>query len=143
MAHTQGRIQKGKESTRDGVLGCIGNTPLVKLQSLSDATGCQIFAKVEMMNPGGSIKDRVALRIVEDALEAGLLAPGGLVTEGTAGSTGVALAMVCAAKGLKCDPALTLFQSRTRPRLRCGTYLAVQLITASHVSVHIQHSCWP
>ena len=82
-----------------GALGCIGDTKLVLIESLSKATGCRILGKAELLNPGGSIKDRIALQIVQDAEEAGALRPDGLVTEGTAGSTGVALAMVCAAKG--------------------------------------------
>lgn len=77
-----------------GVLGCIGGTPLVRIASLSDALGCDILAKAELLNPGGSVKDRVAKAIVTEALRAGSLRPGGLITEGTAGSTGVSLAMV-------------------------------------------------
>jgi hypothetical protein len=93
-----------KVKPASGVLGCIGETPLVDIASLSNATGCCILAKAEMLNPGGSIKDRVALQIVEDAEAAGTLLPCSLLTEGTAGSTGVALAMVCAAKGYRHVP---------------------------------------
>ena len=80
----------------DGVLGCIGDTPLVRIASLSEATGCVILGKAEFLSPGGSIKDRVALHIVTEALRDGRLRSGGLVTEGTAGSTGVSLALVSA-----------------------------------------------
>lgn len=80
--------------TVDGVAGLIGGTPLVRIRSLSELTGCEILGKAEFLNPGGSVKDRVALQIVEEAFEAGRLARGGLVTEGTAGSTGISLAMV-------------------------------------------------
>lgn len=85
-----------------GVVGAIGNTPLICIESLSKATGCKILGKAEFLNPGGSVKDRVALRIVQEALSSGALQPGGLITEGTAGSTGVSLAMVAAAYGCHC-----------------------------------------
>lgn len=87
---------------RKGVIEAIGNTPLIKLQSLSEATGCQILGKAEFLNPGGSVKDRVAVQIIEEGLQAGVLRIGGLVTEGSAGSTGVSLAMVASAYGCKC-----------------------------------------
>ncbi|KAK9450049.1 tryptophan synthase beta subunit-like PLP-dependent enzyme [Limtongia smithiae] len=86
---------------RVGVEGLIGNTPLMRIKSLSDATGCDILAKVEMLNPGGSAKDRIALAIVEEAEKQGLIHPnsGDVVYEGTSGSTGISLAMICRAKG--------------------------------------------
>lgn len=86
----------------NGVLGAIGNTPLIRIASLSEATGCEILGKAEFLNPGGSVKDRIALQIVQEALASGQLQPGGLITEGTAGSTGVSLAMVAAAVGCHC-----------------------------------------
>lgn len=73
---------------------CIGNTPLIRLNRLSDATGCEILGKAEFMNPGGSVKDRAALGIVRDAERRGLLKPGGTIVEGTAGNTGIGLAVV-------------------------------------------------
>ena len=82
-------------------LSLIGNTPLVRLSGPSDATGCEILAKCEFMNPGGSVKDRAALFIVQDAEERGLLKPGGTIVEGTAGNTGIGLALVANAKGYK------------------------------------------
>ncbi|KAK9468582.1 CS 2 [Lipomyces arxii] len=91
------------ESSRniiDGVEGLIGNTPLVRIKSLSDATGCDILAKAEMTNPGGSAKDRVALAIINAAEAQGLLTKkGDMVFEGTSGSTGISLAMICRLKG--------------------------------------------
>ncbi len=87
-------------SARD-VIGLIGNTPLVRLRRASEATGCDILAKCEFMNPGGSIKDRAAKFIVEDAEARGTLAPGGTIVEGTAGNTGIGLAVVGNAKGYK------------------------------------------
>ena len=75
-------------------IGCIGNTPLIRLNHVSDATGCEILGKAEFMNPGGSVKDRAALGIVRDAEAGGQLRPGGTIVEGTAGNTGIGLAVV-------------------------------------------------
>ncbi len=86
---------------RPGTLALIGNTPLVRLNHLSDETGCEILGKCEFMSPGGSIKDRAALAIVEDAEAKGLLQPGGVIVEGTAGNTGIGLALVGNAKGYR------------------------------------------
>ncbi|EOD35973.1 hypothetical protein EMIHUDRAFT_42684, partial [Emiliania huxleyi CCMP1516] len=83
-------------------LDLIGNTPLLELPSLSAATGCRVLAKAEFLNPGGSAKDRVAAAIVAEAEAAGTLREGGTVVEATAGSTGISLALVCAAKGYRC-----------------------------------------
>lgn len=85
-----------------GFVGAIGNTPLIRLNSVSDETGCEILGKAEFMNPGGSVKDRAALYIIKQAEEQGLLKPGGTVVEGTAGNTGIGLAHICNAKGYKC-----------------------------------------
>ncbi len=79
---------------RDGLLETIGNTPLIKLREVSEATGCEIYGKAEFMNPGGSVKDRAALYIVRDAEKKGRLKPGGIIVEGTAGNTGIGLALV-------------------------------------------------
>jgi cysteine synthase A len=85
----------------NNVLEAIGNTPLIRLNRASDATGCEILGKAEFMNPGGSIKDRAALGIILDAMATGRLKKGGTVVEGTAGNTGIGLAMVGNALGLK------------------------------------------
>lgn len=85
----------------DGVTEAIGNTPLIRLQAASDSTGCTILGKAEFLNPGQSIKDRAALRIVEDAEEKGLLRPGGTIVEGTAGNTGIGLTLVARARGYR------------------------------------------
>jgi cysteine synthase A len=85
-----------------GFVGTIGNTPLMRLNSFSEQTGCEILGKAEFLNPGGSVKDRAALYIIKDAEEKGLLKPGGTVVEGTAGNTGIGLAHICNAKGYKC-----------------------------------------
>ena len=83
------------------VLEAIGRTPLIRLTRASELTGCEILGKAEFMNPGGSVKDRAALAIVKDAVARGQLRPGGLIVEGTAGNTGIGLAMVCAVKGYR------------------------------------------
>src|SRR5512133_1182871 len=86
---------------KEDVLAAIGNTPLIKLRRASEATGCSILGKAEFMNPGQSVKDRAALFIVEDAVRKGTLRPGGTIVEGTAGNTGIGLAMVANAMGFK------------------------------------------
>jgi len=87
---------------RDGFIGAIGNTPLIRLASLSRETGCEILGKAEFLNPGGSVKDRAALWIIRAAEKSGALRAGGTVVEGTAGNTGIGLAHICAARGYKC-----------------------------------------
>jgi len=87
---------------KNGFVGTIGNTPLIRLNSFSEETGCEILAKAEFLNPGGSVKDRAALYIIQDAETKGLLKSGGTVVEGTAGNTGIGLAHICNAKGYKC-----------------------------------------
>src|ERR1700742_1078408 len=83
------------------VLAAIGNTPLIKLRKASELTGCTILAKAEYANPGGSIKDRTAKFIIEDAEAKGRLRPGGVIVEGTAGNTGIGLSVVGNAKGYR------------------------------------------
>jgi cysteine synthase A len=90
------------ESVRRGFADAIGNTPLIRLSRFSDETGCEIFGKAEFMNPGGSVKDRAARAIIDDAERSGRLKPGGTVVEGTAGNTGIGLAHVCNARGYRC-----------------------------------------
>ncbi|PQO23697.1 cysteine synthase A [Rhodobacteraceae bacterium WD3A24] len=79
----------------------VGNTPLIRLRAASEATGCEIYGKAEFLNPGLSVKDRAALYIIRDAVERGVLGPGGTIVEGTAGNTGIGLALVGAAMGFK------------------------------------------
>ena len=83
------------------MINAIGNTPLIKLQKASDETGCNILGKAEFMNPGQSVKDRAALFIIRDAEKKGLLKPGGTIVEGTAGNTGIGIALVANALGYK------------------------------------------
>ncbi len=87
---------------RNGFVETIGQTPLIRLNALSDETGCEILGKAEFLNPGGSVKDRAALSIIRDAEQRGLLRPGGTVVEGTAGNTGIGLAHICNARGYRC-----------------------------------------
>ena len=86
-------------NVRSGFIDSIGNTPLIKLRAASEATGCEIYGKAEFLNPGGSVKDRAALYIIKDAEERGALRPGGIIVEGTAGNTGIGLALVGNALG--------------------------------------------
>ncbi|CAF0927047.1 unnamed protein product [Rotaria sordida] len=86
----------------EGFRGSIGNTPLIRLPKLSQETGCNILVKAEYLNPGGSIKDRAALFLIKDALDKNLIKSGATIVEGTAGNTGIGLAHICNALGLKC-----------------------------------------
>jgi cysteine synthase A len=86
---------------RDGLVGAIGNTPLIRLRGPSEATGCEILGKAEFLNPGGSVKDRAGLYLILDAEKRGVLKPGGVIVEGTAGNTGIGLALVGNARGYR------------------------------------------
>ena len=86
---------------RKSFVDLVGNTPLLRLNRVSDATGCEILGKCEFLNPGGSVKDRAALAIITDAEEKGLLRPGGTIVEGTAGNTGIGLALVGNTRGYR------------------------------------------
>ena len=96
------RVNRSNGVVTTGALGLIGNTPLVRINSLSAQTGCEILAKCEFLNPGGSSKDRVALAIIREAEASGKLKPGGTIVEATAGSTGVSLALAAKACGYRC-----------------------------------------
>lgn len=87
---------------RQGFTAVVGNTPLIRLARLSNDTGCEILGKAEFMNPGGSVKDRAALFIIDEAERGGRLLPGGTVVEGTAGNTGIGIAHICNARGYSC-----------------------------------------
>ena len=88
-------------NVKDGFLATIGNTPLIRLRRASELTGCTILAKAEFLNPGGSVKDRAAAAIIQDAERRGALQPGGVIVEGTAGNTGIGLALVGNALGYR------------------------------------------
>ncbi|HVN45185.1 MAG TPA: cysteine synthase A [Steroidobacteraceae bacterium] len=100
-----------------GFIGAIGNTPLIRLNRLSEETGCDILGKAEFMNPGGSVKDRAAASIIAAAERRGELRPGGTVVEGTAGNTGIGLAHVCNARGYRCIIVMPDNQSPEKYRL--------------------------
>jgi cystathionine beta-synthase len=87
---------------RDSIVDCIGNTPIVKLSRLSEGLGCTLLAKLDHLNPGGSLKDRIGIAMIRDAEAKGLLKPGGTITEGTAGNTGLGLAIAANVLGYKC-----------------------------------------
>jgi cysteine synthase A len=99
---------------RDGFVGAIGETPLIRLRRASELTGCEILGKAEFLNPGGSVKDRAALAIIQDAEQRGLLRPGGVVIEGTAGNTGIGLALVGNARGYRTVIVIPETQSREK-----------------------------
>ncbi len=86
----------------ENILETIGNTPLVRLHRVTEGVPCPVYAKIESFNPGNSIKDRIALKIIDDAEKKGLLKPGGTIIEGTSGNTGMGLALVAIARGYKC-----------------------------------------
>lgn len=86
----------------ENVVDLIGNTPLVKLRNVTEGISATVLAKIEYLNPGGSVKDRIALRMVEAAEQEGLLKPGGTIVEPTSGNTGVGLALVAQLKGYRC-----------------------------------------
>ena len=88
-------------NVRSGFIDSIGNTPLIRLRAASEATGCEIYGKAEFLNPGGSVKDRAALAMIRDAEKRGSLRKGGVVVEGTAGNTGIGIALVANALGYR------------------------------------------
>jgi cysteine synthase A len=110
---------------RDGFSEAVGNTPLIKLRRASAETGCTILGKAEFLNPGGSVKDRAALYIVLDAEERGLLRPGGVIVEGTAGNTGIGLALVGNARGYRTVIVIPETQSQEKKDMLrlCGAEL--------------------
>jgi cysteine synthase A len=111
--------------TRDGIVGAIGHTPLIRLRRASEATGCTILGKAEFMNPGQSVKDRAALFIIEDAVRNGQLRPGGVIVEGTAGNTGIGLALVGNALGFRTVIVIPETQSQEKKDMLrlCGAEL--------------------
>ena len=107
---------------RDGLAGAIGGTPLIKLRAISEATGCTVLGKAEFLNPGGSVKDRAALFILLDAERRGVIEPGGTVVEGTAGNTGIGLALIGNARGYRTVIVMPQSQSQEKKDLLrvCG-----------------------
>ncbi|MDX3908686.1 MAG: cysteine synthase A [Sphingobium sp.] len=111
----------------ENTLALIGNTPLVRLTGPSEETGCDIYGKCEFANPGASVKDRAALFIVQDAEEKGLLEPGGTIVEGTAGNTGIGLALVANAKGYK--TIIVMPETQSREKMDTLRALGAELVT--------------
>ncbi len=125
------------------VLEAIGNTPLIRLNRASEATGCEILGKAEFMNPGQSVKDRAALSIIRDAEAKGLLRPGGRVVEGTAGNTGIGLAMVASALGYKTTIVIPRTQSQEKKdaiRLLGAELVEVDAVPYSNPDNYVRYS---
>jgi cysteine synthase len=120
-------MTQSKQNAKN-IIDLIGNTPLIRLNAASDATGCEIFGKCEFLNPGQSVKDRAALWIIRDAERRGLLKPGGTIVEGTAGNTGIGLAMVGNALGYKVKIVIPRTQSEEKKQ-------AIKLMGAQLIEV--------
>jgi len=116
---------------KDGFVSAIGRTPLIRLKSFSKETGCEILGKAEFLNPGGSVKDRAALYIIEDAERKGMLKPGGTVVEGTAGNTGIGLAHICNAKGYRC--LIVIPETQSQEKIDTLRILGAEVLTVPAV----------
>jgi len=128
---------------RASVLDAIGETPLIRLRLASEATGCEILGKAEFMNPGQSVKDRAALYIVRDAERRGLLRPGGRIVEGTAGNTGIGLAMVAKALGYRATIVIPRTQSQEKKdaiRLMGAELVEVDAVPYSDPNNYVRYS---
>lgn len=129
--------------TAQSVLDLIGNTPLIRLNEASKMTGCEIYGKAEFLNPGQSVKDRAALQIIRDAEKSGALKPGGFVVEGTAGNTGIGLAMVSAALGYRCKIVIPRTQSQEKKdaiRLLGAELVEVDAVPYSNPDNYVHYS---
>jgi cysteine synthase A len=127
----------------ESVVQAIGNTPLIRLRRASEATGCEIWGKAEFMNPGQSVKDRAALYIVRDAERRGVLKPGGLIVEGTAGNTGIGLAMVAASLGYRSCIVIPRTQSQEKKdaiRLLGAELVEVDAVPYSNPMNYVRYS---
>ncbi len=130
-------------SAAASVLDLIGNTPLLRLKAASEATACEILGKAEFLNPGQSIKDRAALGIIRDAEAKGLLRPGGRIVEGTAGNTGIGLAMVASALGYKTTIVIPRTQSQEKKdaiRLAGAELVEVDAVPYSNPDNYVRYS---
>ena len=125
------------------VLDTIGDTPLIRLRRASEATGCEILGKAEFLNPGQSVKDRAALYIIRDAERRGLLRPGGRIVEGTAGNTGIGLALVAQALGYRTTIVIPRTQSQEKKdaiRLAGATLVEVDAVPYSNPGNYVKYS---
>jgi cysteine synthase A len=130
-------------TVKASVLDAIGDTPLIRLRRASEATGCEILGKAEFMNPGQSVKDRAALRIIRDAEARGVLRPGGRIVEGTAGNTGIGLAMVASALGYKTTIVIPRTQSQEKKdaiRLLGAELVEVDAVPYSNPANYVRYS---
>lgn len=119
-------------NVHDNILSCIGDTPIVRLNKVTEGITSTVYAKLEMLNPGGSIKDRIAMQIIDDAERAGQLSPGASIVEGTSGNTGAGLAIVSAVRGYKCTFVMPDKQSEEK-RAALRAYGARVVITPTAV----------
>src|ERR1043165_9201286 len=125
------------------VLDTIGNTPLIRLNRASDATGCEILGKAEFLNPGQSVKDRAALWMVRDHEKHGRLRPGGRIVEGTAGNTGIGLALVAKALGYACTIVIPRSQSQEKKdaiRLAGAELVEVDAVPYANENNYVKYS---
>jgi cysteine synthase A len=128
---------------RASVVDAIGETPLIRLRAASEATGCEILGKAEFANPGQSVKDRAALYIVRDAERRGTLRPGGRIVEGTAGNTGIGLAMVAKALGYRATIVIPRTQSQEKKdaiRLMGGEVIEVDAVPYANPDNYVRYS---
>jgi len=126
-----------------GFVGAVGNTPLIRLNKVSDATGCEILGKAEFMNPGQSVKDRAALYIIRDAVARGALRPGGTIVEGTAGNTGIGLALIGSAMGFRTVIVIPETQSQEKKdmlRLAGAELVQVPAVPYSNPNNYVRYS---
>ena len=130
-------------TVRPSVIEAIGDTPLIRLNQASELTGCEIWGKAEFMNPGQSVKDRAALAIIRDAERKGLLKPGGLIVEGTAGNTGIGLTMVGKALGYRSAIVIPRTQSQEKKdalRLLGAELIEVDAVPYSNPGNYVRYS---
>jgi cysteine synthase len=125
------------------VVAAIGRTPLIKLRAASEATGCTILGKAEFMNPGGSVKDRAAMAIINDAVARGALRPGGVIVEGTAGNTGIGIALVASALGYRAVIVIPDTQAQEKKdmlRLAGAELIEVPAVPYSNPNNYVRYS---
>lgn len=128
---------------RNGLVDSIGNTPLIRLKRASEETGCEILGKAEFLNPGQSVKDRAALGIIQDAVARGELKPGGVIVEGTAGNTGIGLALVAAPLGFRTVIVIPETQSQEKKdmlRLAGATLVEVPAVAYANPNNYVKVS---
>ena len=141
----EGAVKKGKKAMqiKENLADAVGNTPLIKLNGPSEATGCTILGKAEFLNPGQSVKDRAALFMIRDAIAKGTLKPGGTIVEGTAGNTGIGLALVGASMGFKTVIVIPETQSQEKKdmlRVAGATLVEVPAVPYANPNNYVKYS---